>query len=86
MQIYGSITSKTMEEIEKEFEGSGYGSFKTKVAEAVIEKLQPIQIKYKELLNNPEYLEKIYTKGAENARELASKTLNSVKEKIGIIV
>ena len=86
MQIYSAITSKTIEEIEKEFEGSGYGNFKTKVAEAVIQKLEPIQIKYKELLNNPEYLEKIYTKGAENARKLASKTLNSVKEKIGIIV
>jgi len=85
MQIYSSITSKTMEEIEKEFEGSGYGNFKTKVAEAVITKLEPIQKKYKEILDNPKYLEEIYTKGAENARKLASKTLNDVKERIGII-
>ncbi len=86
MQIYSSCTSKTMEEIEKEFENSGYGNFKAKVAEAVIEKLEPIQKKYKEILNNPEYLEKIYKKGAENARKLASKTLDTVKEKIGIII
>lgn len=86
MQIYGAITSKSMEEIEKEFEGSGYGDFKMKVAQVVIEKIEPIQKKYKELLENPEYLEKIYTKGAENARKLASKTLQEVKEKIGIIV
>ena len=86
MQIYGAITSKSMDEIEKEFEGSGYGDFKVKVAEAVIQKLEPIQKKYKELLDNPEYLEKIYTKGAENARKLASATLKEVKEKIGIIV
>lgn len=85
MQIYSAITSKTMDEIEKEFEGSGYGNFKTKVAEAVIEKIEPIQKKYKELLDNPKYLEEIYTKGAENARKLASKTLNDVKERIGII-
>jgi len=85
MQIYASITSKTMEEIEKEFEGSGYGNFKTKVAEAVIEKLEPIQKKYKEILNNPKYLEKIYTDGAERARKLASKTIADVKERIGII-
>ena len=85
MQIYASITSKTMEEIEKEFEGSGYGNFKTKVAEAVIEKLEPIQKKYKEILDNPDYLKEIYTKGAENARKLASKTLNDVKERIGIV-
>lgn len=85
MQIYSAITSKTMDEIEKEFEGSGYGNFKIKVAETVIEKLEPIQKKYKELLDNPKYLEEIYTKGAENARKLASKTLNDVKERIGII-
>lgn len=85
MQIYSSITSKTMNEIEQEFEGSGYGNFKMKVAEAVIEKLEPIQNKYKEILGNPEYLEKIYTKGAENARKLASKTLEEVKERIGIV-
>ena len=86
MQIYGAITSKSMDEIEKEFDGSGYGDFKVKVAEAVIQKLEPIQKEYKELLDNPEYLEKIYTKGAENARKLASATLKEVKEKIGIIV
>ena len=86
MQIYSSITSKTMQEIEKEFEGHGYGDFKTKVAEAVIEKLEPIQKKYKEILDNPKYLEEIYTKGAESARKLASETLNMVKRKIGIIV
>ena len=86
MQIYSSITSKTMQEIEKEFEGHGYGDFKIKVAEAVIEKLEPIQKKYKEILDNPKYLEEIYTKGAESARKLASETLNMVKQKIGIIV
>ena len=85
MQIYSSITLKTMEEIEKEFEGSGYGNFKTKVAEAVIQKLEPIQKKYKEILDNPQYLKEIYTRGAENARKLASKTLNDVKERIGIL-
>lgn len=85
MQIYSAITSKNIQEIEKEFEGSGYGNFKAKIAESVIEKLLPIQKKYKELLENPEYLKEIYTQGAENARKLASKTLNDVKERIGII-
>ncbi len=86
MQIYGAITSKSMDDIEKEFAGSGYGDFKVKVAQAVIDKLEPIQKKYKELLANPKYLEDIYKNGAENARKIASKTLQEVKEKIGIIV
>ena len=50
MQIYSSITGLKMEEIEKEFENSGYGDFKTKVAETAVAKLEPIQKKYKELL------------------------------------
>ena len=49
------------------------------------EKLKPIQDKYKEILNNKEYLEKVYTQGAENARKLASKTLEDVKSRIGIL-
>jgi len=85
MQIYASITEKTMEEIENEFEGRGYGDFKTTVANSVVDKLKPIQDKYKEILDDKEYLEKIYIKGAENARKLASKTLEDVKNKIGII-
>lgn len=85
MQIYSSITGLKMEEIEKEFENSGYGDFKTKVAETAIAKLEPIQKKYKELLENKEYLEKIYTEGANRARKLASKTLDEVKERIGIL-
>ena len=85
MQIYSSITGLKMEEIEKKFENSGYGDFKTKVAETVVAKLEPIQRKYKELLENKEYLEKIYTEGANRARKLASKTLDEVKERIGIL-
>ena len=85
MQIYSSITGKTMIEIEKDFENKGYGEFKITIANCVVEKLKPIQEKYKKLLEDREYLEKIYTKGAENARKLASKTLREVKDKIGII-
>lgn len=85
IQIYASITGKTMNDIEAEFENTGYGDFKSTVANAVIDKLKPIQDKYKEILENKAYLERIYTKGAENARKLASKTLDDVKNKIGIL-
>ncbi len=85
IQIYGSITNKNEKEIEEEFQNKGYGDFKTAVANAVIEKIKPIQDKYKELLENPKYLELIYEQGAKKARELASKTLEEVKGKIGIL-
>lgn len=85
MCIYGAITGKTEKEIEQEFEGQGYGTFKMAVANAVIEKLKPIQQKYKELLENPKYLERIYTEGANRAREVAVKTIDEVKCKVGLL-
>ena len=85
IDILKCLTGKTTEEIEKEFEDKGYGDFKVAVAEAVIAKLEPIQAKYEELLNNPEYLEEVYTKGAKKAQERGAKTLRDVKDRIGII-
>lgn len=85
ISIYSAITKKTKEEVEKEFEGKGYGDFKTAVAESVIEELKPLQEKYKELINNPDYLEKIYREGAKKAYEKAHKTLEDVYKKIGMV-
>ena len=85
MSIYSAITGKSKEEIEKEFEGKGYGDFKVAVANAVIEELKPLQEKYKELINNPDYLEKIYREGAERAYKIAHKTLEDVYKKIGMV-
>lgn len=86
MGIYGIIKNKTMEEIEKEFEGQGYGTFKVAVAEAVIERLKPIQDKYNELLNEPEKLRAIYEKGDRKATEITNKLLKEVYTKIGLVV
>ncbi len=85
MQIYSALTEKSFTEIEKEFENEGYGIFKQAVAEKIVERLKPIQEKYNELLNNREYLEKIYTEGKMKAEKLASETLREVKDKIGIL-
>lgn len=85
MQIYSVLTEKSFSEIEKEFENEGYGTFKQAVAEKVVERLKPIQGKYNELLENREYLEKIYTEGKIKAEKLASETLREVKDKIGIL-
>lgn len=85
MDIYACITGKTMEEIEKEFEGKGYGEFKPAVAEAVIAELEPIQKQFKDLMGDKAYLEKCYRENAEKARYLAQKTLRKVMKKIGYI-
>lgn len=85
MTIYGIIKEKSMEDIEKEFEGKGYGDFKSAVAEAIIERLEPLQKRYNELLENPEKLKKIYENGAKKAQERADKVVDEVYKKIGLI-
>lgn len=64
---------------------SGYGTFKMAVAEAIIKELEPFHKKYNELMENPEYLQEIYNKGAKKAHEVASVTLNDVYKKVGLI-
>ena len=56
MGIYSSVTGKTMEEIEHEFDGKGYGDFKTAVGEAVVEHLRPIQERFNLYINDKAYL------------------------------
>ncbi len=85
MTIYSVIKNISLDDVEKEFEGKGYGDFKTAVAEAIVKELEPFHQKYNELMNNREYLEKIYTEGAKKASEKASKTLRLVYEKVGLI-
>ena len=85
IDIYSNLTNKKIEEIEKEFEGKGYGIFKETVANSVIDSLKMFKQKYNELINNPQYLEEIYNEGAEKAKKIAQKTLRDVYEKIGLI-
>ena len=85
MGIYSVVTGKTMEEIENEFAGKGYGDFKVAVGEAVIEELRPIREKYEKLINDKAYLEECYRKGAEVAERMAQRTLDKAMKKIGFI-
>ncbi len=83
MTIYSCCTGKTYEEIEKEFEGKGYGDFKTAVGEAVCQELAPIQARYKELVADKKYLEECMKKGAEMATRISQRTLDKVMKKVG---
>lgn len=85
ISIYGAVTGRTADEIETEFAGKGYGDFKKALAEAVEGELTPIQTKYKELMNAPDYLKQVYKAGAERACQIAEQTLKNVYEKVGYI-
>ena len=85
MGIYSAVTGKTMEEIEHEFDGKGYGDFKTTVGEAVVEHLRPIQERFNLYINDKAYLKECYEKGAEFAMKLSQRTLSKVMKKIGFV-
>lgn len=85
MQVYAAATGKTFEEIEREFDGQGYGKFKPAVGEAVIEMLRPIQEEAKRIMADKAYLESVYRTGAEKASYVANRTLQKVYKKVGFV-
>ena len=83
--IYSVATGKAISEIEKEFEGKGYGDFKAVVGEAVVEMLRPMREKTEDLLKNKDYLEEIYSKNALRAAALAERNLIKIRKKVGFV-
>ena len=85
MSIYSSVTGKSFPEIEKEFEGKGYGVFKPAVGDAVIEALRPVREEAERILADKAYLQQVYTEGAQKASYIARKTLRKVYKRIGFV-
>ncbi len=83
MSIYSAFNGKSFAEIEKEFEGKGYGEFKLAVGEVVADALAEIQDKYKTFISDKEQLNKILIEGAQKASYTAEKTLRKVYRKVG---
>ena len=82
INIYSSLTGKKIDEIEKEFKDSNYGTFKKSVADVVVSEIEKIQLKYNEYLNNDK-IDDILRKGAEKTRVYAKAKYDAVKNKIG---
>ncbi len=82
--IYAVATGKTEEEVETEFEGSGYGDFKKAVADAVVEYLAPVRERYPEIRADEPEMERILAAGAAKAREITGVTLADVREAMGV--
>ena len=85
MTIYSAVTGKTYEEIEKEFDGKGYGDFKLAVGEAVADSLQPVRDNFARLMQDKEYLKKCYTEGAQKALSISQKVVSKVYRKVGFV-
>lgn len=84
LTIYSQITNKTIDQIEGEYKGKGYGDFKKGLAGELIEFLKPIQAEYKKWINNQPKLEKILRQGAKKAEKLAKPTIDNTKKVIGL--
>ena len=83
--IYSCFTGKTAEEIEREFDGRGYGEFKLAVGEACADALAPVHAEFDRILADKAYIEAMMKKGADEASYYARKTLSKVKRKLGFV-
>ena len=86
MTILSAFGNRPIEQIERDFEGRGYGDLKKEVAEAVLETVVPFQSRVRELVDNPAELDSILARGAERARAVASRTLAQVYDRVGFLV
>lgn len=84
MDIYSAVTQKSHEEIQKEFDGRGYGDFKLAVGEAVADVLEPLQERFNGLMKEKAYLEKCIKENGEKASYYSNKTLRKVQKKLGL--
>ena len=85
MTIYRAFTGKTFEEIEREFEGRGYGDFKLAVGEACADGLAPVREEFNRLIADKAHLEEVMKAGAEEASYYARRTMSKVRRKIGFV-
>ncbi|MBA4542659.1 MULTISPECIES: tryptophan--tRNA ligase [Thermoactinomyces] len=84
LSIYSLLSGKTISELERQYEGAGYGQFKKDLAEATVQHLQPIQEKFREIRGSS-YLDDVLKIGAEKAGAVAEKTLRQMKDAMGIL-
>jgi tryptophanyl-tRNA synthetase len=84
IEILAAVRGTTPEDIEREFDGSGYGAFKQAVADAVVAYLAPARERHHELRADEQALEQILASGAEKARAIAADTLVDVREAMGV--
>ncbi|MGN0609716.1 MAG: tryptophan--tRNA ligase [Oscillospiraceae bacterium] len=85
MTIYSVVTGKNYEEIEREFDGKGYGDFKMAVGEAVSDHLRPVRENFDRLIADKKYLEECFAKGDEAAFKISRKIVSKAYHKAGFV-
>lgn len=84
LTIHSSLSGEPIDDIVARFQNQGYGAFKSEVADVVCAKLEQLQKEYHRIMNEPNLLETVLAKGAEQARRIARKKLAKVQYKVGV--
>lgn len=85
LTLYSELSGKSVDELEKEFQGKGYGEFKSALSDLIVGSLEPLQAKYREIRENDEQLRDTLREGAARAKEISGVKLREVYNKIGFI-
>ena len=85
LSIMSACTGRPVAALEAEFAGKGYGDFKKAVADAVVAMLDPVRLRYDELIKDRGELDRILKAGAEQAQATAFRTLSKVHRKVGFV-
>jgi tryptophanyl-tRNA synthetase len=83
IELLTVVTGESIKEVEGRYDGAGYGNFKGDVADALVELLEPIQARYRELRSDPAELQRLLEMGAEKARASSAPTLALMYERMG---
>ena len=84
LDLLSAATGSTVAELERDFDGKGYGDFKRAVADAVVERLRPVRASYAELRSDPASVSEALATGADRARATAIATMSDVRSKVGL--
>jgi tryptophanyl-tRNA synthetase len=85
LTIYSALTERTIADLEKAYEGKGYGDLKVDLAEVLVEFVTPFQERVTSYMEDIAELDKVLARGAEQAREVASRTLAQVYDRLGFL-
>ena len=81
--IFSSLTNSNLENSVKKFSGKNFSEFKENLSQVLVDKIEPISVEIKKLLNDKTYLDKILAEGFEKADLIASKKVKKIKEIVG---
>ena len=85
LRIYSALTGEPIADLEKQYAGAGYGTFKKDLAEVVVSALAPIRERTEKLLADEAELDRLLAAGAAKAHVIAAATMARVRDRVGFL-